>query len=671
MAKRHLLIWILLAPAAVAQPPVAPTPAQVGATRGDNSGDYNITNSFETGYRFSLIDGNAGKYRSDVNYGNGIRLLGSSLNIHSRDGHGRLFDELVLTTSGLGNDPYQSAILRVQKNHLYEYDMRWRLVDYFNPGLTVASGLHAMDTTRRVQDHDLTLFPQSRLQVRFGYSRNDQTGPALSTLQVYGSGGDAFPLFTDVRRVMNDYRLGADFQVGGAKLSVTHFWEDYKEDNPFTLAGVTSSGVVGDPTTLTQFRRNEPYHGTSPGWLVNLFRGRKMWAINGRFTYIGGTRDFILDETALGVDRFGANRNRQVVVGGSARRPVATGDFSFSVFPGTRLTVVNNTSVHNTRIDGDATYQELNLATLTSNLFNFRYLGIRVITNSTDANYRVSKWLAFYGGYHYSTRRIQLKEAFATPPGSELDSTLYEQNNHLHTGLAGIRFKPVKPLSISLDGEIGRSDQPLSPVVDRDYHALGARAEYRLKTLTLSTAYKQNYNNNSVTLSTFSSRARNYNADASWSPRDWFSLDASYSKLHLDTVGGLAFFAGLGRPQLVEGLNSIYVSNIHAGTLMARVAIRKRVDLYAGYSITKDVGDGRSSAIPASITDPVQQLLASAQTFPLTFHSPQARVSVQLSPKVRWNAGWQFYRYREQFGLFSFDQNYRAHTGYTSILWSF
>ena len=41
----------------------------------------------------------------------------------------------MLSTSGLGNDPYQNASLRVQKNGLYRYDMLWREDDYYNPGL--------------------------------------------------------------------------------------------------------------------------------------------------------------------------------------------------------------------------------------------------------------------------------------------------------------------------------------------------------------------------------------------------------------------------------------------------------------------------------------------------------------------------------------------------------
>src|ERR1017187_10775893 len=134
--------WILLAYAALAQQVVTPTPEQAGSPRGENTGDYNVMESFENGYRFAVLDGSVGTYRSDVNYGNGIRLLSGNLSVNSRDGHGRWFDQIVLTTIGLGNDPYQSVTLRVEKNKLYRYDMLWRLDDYFNPGLPVAGGLH-------------------------------------------------------------------------------------------------------------------------------------------------------------------------------------------------------------------------------------------------------------------------------------------------------------------------------------------------------------------------------------------------------------------------------------------------------------------------------------------------------------------------------------------------
>src|SRR5947199_4405098 len=117
--RQTILASILLAAiasVAFAQPVVAPTPQTVGSARGENWNDYNITNSFETGYRLADIYGNRDKYRSDENYRNGIRLLGSSFAANSKDGHGGLFDEILLNTQGLGGDPYESASLRIQKN---------------------------------------------------------------------------------------------------------------------------------------------------------------------------------------------------------------------------------------------------------------------------------------------------------------------------------------------------------------------------------------------------------------------------------------------------------------------------------------------------------------------------------------------------------------------------
>ena len=63
----RLIGSILLAHGALAQQIVAPTPEQAGSPRGVNTGDYNVMESFETGYRFAIVNGSVGTYRSDVN----------------------------------------------------------------------------------------------------------------------------------------------------------------------------------------------------------------------------------------------------------------------------------------------------------------------------------------------------------------------------------------------------------------------------------------------------------------------------------------------------------------------------------------------------------------------------------------------------------------------------
>ena len=110
-------IFLLCAAWLQAQETVAPTANEpAGPARGEDTGDYNVVQSWEFGYRYRMVGGDEGKYRSDVNYGNGVRLLSSYLTVNSRDGRGWLFDEISLTTQGLGNDPYESAALRIRKN---------------------------------------------------------------------------------------------------------------------------------------------------------------------------------------------------------------------------------------------------------------------------------------------------------------------------------------------------------------------------------------------------------------------------------------------------------------------------------------------------------------------------------------------------------------------------
>jgi hypothetical protein len=395
--------------------------------------------------------------------------------------------------------------------------------------------------------------------------------------------------------------------------------------------------------------------------------------MNARMTYVAGNRDFAMNEFEAGLSRFGAATNRQILMAGNAQRPVMAGDFSASLFPTDKLTLVNTTTVHNTRIDGDSYLTEFDNGTGQATTLNFNFLGVRTIANSTDLNYRVRNWIGLYAGYVYSDRQIRFEEAFVFPQIAGTNFTsLNEQSNHLNAERLGIRLRPLKPLTINLDGEIGHANRPLATISDRNYHTLGGRVQYRTRKLQLAAQYHQVYNENApLNLLSYSSRSRNAGASASWSPRDWLSFDASYTKLHLDTVGALQFFAGTSGSQLQTAYSSIYISNIHAANLGVRFSVAKRADLFLGYAITKDTGDGRATPVPAGVTDPVQAQLSAWQTFPLTYQSPLARVSVRISSKVRWNAGYQFYGYGEQFQLFSYSQNYHAHTGYTSLLWAF
>jgi hypothetical protein len=652
-----------------AQQVLAPTPEQVGSTRGQDVGDYNITNSFEFGYRFATVFGNDGLFRSDINFGNGLRVLGSSLTVDSKDGHGRYFDELLLTTMGLGNDPYESVMLRIRKNRLYRYDMMWRENQFYDPGVVISGGEHLMNTTRLLQDHDLTILPDNRIvQFDLGYSRNTLTGPGLTSAEEFDTSSTAFPAFTNIRQQYNDYRAGATLHFAGFTFLVRRTWEYFKQDTVDSLSAPEGSTVPGDPSVLQTFARTQPFHGSNGAWLGTLFTNRKHWAVNGRANYASGKGDFALNEMATGVNRFGAEANREILVDGDAQRPTLSSDLNLSFFPTAKFTIVNHTSASNIRIDGNSFYTEYDMSTNTLTLLQFDFLGVRTVSNSTDLHYNLMKWFGVYGGYTFSDRQIRLEEAFNLPGvANGSGSSLYPQESTLSAVSGGLRLQPIKPWTVNLEGEVGHASGALTPVSDRNYHTLGGRTQYRTKQLQLGATYREVYNENApLSFTSYSSRSRQAGASASWGFNRWLSLDTSYTKLHLDTVGGLQFFA----PARETGFDSIFVSNIHAANAGVRFAIGRRADLFAGYTITKDTGDGRPTAAPAGATG-AAALLDSVQTFPLTYESPMARVSVRITPKLRWNAAWQYYGYNEQFQLFAYYENYHAHTGFTSLLWSF
>src|SRR5260370_3951693 len=462
------IVLAAIALAAFAQPPVAPTPETVGTARGENWNDYNITNAFEPGYRFADIFGTRGKYRSDVNYRNGIRLLGSSFSANSKDGQGGLFDEILLNTQGLGGDPYESASLRIQKNRLYRYDMLWRLNEYYNPGLTISLGEHFRNTSHRMQDSDLTLVPQAKIQFRFGYSRNNQVGPALSTVQLLNSRGDIFTPFMDVRRLYNEFRIGNDIELWGFRFSWLHAWDNFKEDSSYLLQPTASlPGTIG----VTSFNRVDPSHGNSPFWRGNLHGERKLWATNARISYVGAQRAFAQDENALGISRSAVNL--QTVVSGNASRPTTAGDFSISIFPTDRLTFTNNTSAYTTRITGQSLFNQFNNATSTEDVLFFQFLGIRTVTNSTDINYRLSPMVSLFGGYHYAMREIRSSELLGFPEFPRpLEGITAAHNAHINSGVAGLRLRPIKPPTITLDSGLSFANHPFTPIADRNFHAL-------------------------------------------------------------------------------------------------------------------------------------------------------------------------------------------------------
>ena len=160
---------------------------------GKSSGNYNVQQSVEFGYRDSMIGGNLNNYNTFENLSSGFRLFDYTVDMRSIDHRGILFDNLTFSNFGYGGDPNDVSRLRIEKNKWYDFRALYRrdkdiwnynlLANPLNPtstipGVAIANSPHDLNLSRRMQDYDLTLFPQSRIRIRLGYSRNVDEGPA-------------------------------------------------------------------------------------------------------------------------------------------------------------------------------------------------------------------------------------------------------------------------------------------------------------------------------------------------------------------------------------------------------------------------------------------------------------------------------------------------------------
>jgi len=348
------------------------------AAEGDgiDSGNYNIKQSVEFGYRFTDFTGSQATYGTFVNLQQGPRLLDMTLEMRSLDHHGLLFDRLYLSNFGYGGDPNNVSRLRVGKNKWYDFSALFRrdenvwdyslLANPLNPASTftnapagfnpiIGTSPHLFNTRRRMGDYDLTLLPDSKVRFRLGYSRNVNEGPSFSTLH---QGTEAL-LLQNYRNTVNAYRLGVDFKLlPKTNISYDQIFNYFKGDTGQTDQNQQFALANGTPVDIgisLNAAANQPCGGTflptggiNPacnGFLSYSRNGRvrtsmpteqlsfqstyfKNVDLSGRASYTGGDMNvFGYQELLSGRESRTNLRNNEVSGPASGRHVAATVDF--------------------------------------------------------------------------------------------------------------------------------------------------------------------------------------------------------------------------------------------------------------------------------------------------------------------------------------------------------
>jgi hypothetical protein len=349
---------------------------QAAEEQGIDSGNYNIKQSVEFGYRFSDFTGNQSTYDTFVNLQQGPRLLDMTLEMRSVNHQGLVFDRLYLSNFGYGGDPNNVSRLRIGKNKWYDFEATFRrdqnvwnyslLANPLNPVSTFANAPagfnpvigfspHLFNTRRRMADYNLTLLPQSKIRFRLDYSRNANEGPSFSSLH---QGTEAL-LLQNWRNTVNAYRLGADFKLlPRTNISYDQIWNYYKGDTGLTdqnqnfqLAdgtpvdiGVSLNAAANQPCAAT-FQVSGAVNPACNGFLSYSRKGRvrtsmpteqlslqsnylKTVDLSGRVSYTGGEMNVGgYQELFTGRESRTNLRNNNVFGPASGRHVAATVDF--------------------------------------------------------------------------------------------------------------------------------------------------------------------------------------------------------------------------------------------------------------------------------------------------------------------------------------------------------
>jgi hypothetical protein len=253
-------------------------------SKGVDSGNYNIQQSVEFGYRLNEINGNKDTYNTFIDLGSGVRLFDYTLDMRSLNHQGLLFDNLSFSNFGYGGDPNDVSRLHIDKNKWYDFHLLFRRDKNFwdynlfanplnpaslnpvgsattgcivsppssahpglpgycsSPSIPAANSPQALNLVRRMQDYDLTLLPQSRVRFRLGFSHDRDEGPGFFTTDS-GTVPD-FP--ENYSYTTNAYRAGVDFRVlPRTTISYDQFLTYFKQDNVVAENPAATPGQYG------------------------------------------------------------------------------------------------------------------------------------------------------------------------------------------------------------------------------------------------------------------------------------------------------------------------------------------------------------------------------------------------------------------------------------------
>lgn len=634
-------------------------------------GGFNVTSTTEVGWRWRRLSGNENKYRSDLDYKQGLRSFDTNLLLESDSGKGKYFDSLLISNTGWGSDPYGSTRVNVEKTGVYRFNGNVRRITYFNNLSNHVLGEHTSDTKNTMGDFDFAALPQNeKIRFNFGYSFSDFNGPGVWTVRAYS---DEFPVTNITSNRTNDFRVGAEGKLFGFNWGVTQGFRLFRDRSAYSITSLNPGNNPTNTSALSTFSRIFPTDGTAYYTAGNLQRTfAKKLDFSARLIYTETRSKMSMVELITGRD----NSNNQVDldrfdITALAKRIQARGDIGITYNFNDRFRISDTFSYDRFTVNGgealdEALYRRNNagtpLATSIVRSGAYRVNDYDRYVNTIEADFQVNNSVAGHVGYRYTHRKVDVSGydiTYTSAPSSTNPRIITEEeSNSTHAIIAGMKIKPIKNWVVFWDAEHGTADNVFSRLENYQYTNFRIRSRVTAKNFAFNaSAISRDNTNPSESLTVppldFGAviKSRVYSGSVDWEASDKLAFNAGYTYRHMTANTAIQVSVATGR---VFGFSQYFVRDNYAN-LDVSAKPHKRVSFFGSYRINLDRGQGtRFSALPQFIIT----------SYPMKMQSPEFRIAFRITRNVDWNVGYQYFKYRDDQTL---TQNYKAHLPYTSL----
>jgi len=653
-------------------------------------GGYVVHQSIDVGGHITENSGSSAMYATLVNLYSGARVLDESLTMRAVDpARAIVFDRLSSTSYGYGGDPITVTYLNMSKGRLYDFRASYRRYrQYFdydllanplippasNPYVPWLDSPHLYNTLRQMTDYQLTLFPLSKVSVRFGYNHNINQGPSYSSTHL---GNDPL-LYQNWRNSTDTWTGTADWKPDPkTTISYDQFVTHYKGNTIWTLAGLNNVLPNGQPVALginlssvwgtpcsapfnpdgtvnptcnaaLGYSRVQPIRTIFPMEQVRLQSSDiPHLTLNGRLSYTGANSTLNgYNESFNGFISRSSQRGDVETGSAKAQHVNVNGDFAleWEISPKVRASTVYD--FWSFRDPGANTFTTTTFtgssmllppsASTTSTASDHQYLNQKTSTNTTVFAWDVTPKATLSAGYRYSAREIAGTAGEVIPI-------------HENWGLFGAALRPLPDLRINFNFAGMSADNAYTRIDPRQLYQYTVRASYKPRTwLSVSGGINIFNSQDNVETVNHKEHDRDYSFGMSIIPSEKWSIDMNYSYNDVYSTT-LECYPSTPPPPTAEPAppvcvdagtpyqsNGYYNAPTNFGFIGFSFNPIRRVQAKAGYRMS-DV-NGTSQAIN------IRQVPGSLQS---QWQSPYGGIYVQIAPKWTWKGDYNYYSYGE------------------------